>query len=128
MKFTNIRNLKYSKADKSMVDLFATCEEYGEIPMTLNLVDTEDNHTSIDGDKEVPLEEYCKQQFIQPFVEHIPNQIELIMIKKKYLSDTDFKMTVDYYETLTEAEKVELRTLRAEARAFINTLEAELGI
>lgn len=123
MKFTNIRNLKYSKADKSMVDLFATCEEYGEIPMTLNLVDTEDNHTFIDGDKEVPLEEYCKQQFIQPFVEHIPNQIELIMIKKKYLSDTDFKMTVDYYETLTEEEKVELRTLRSEARAFIKENE-----
>ena len=123
MKFTNIRNLKYSKADKSMVDLFATCEEYGEIPMTLNLVDTEDNHTFIDGDKEVPLEDYCKQQFIQPFIEHIPNQIELVIIKKKYLSDTDFKMTIDYYETLTEEEKVELRTLRSEARAFIKENE-----
>ena len=123
MKFTNIRNLKYSKADKSMVDLFATCEEYGEIPMTLNLVDTEDNHTFIDGDKEVPLEEYCKQQFIQQFVEHIPSKIELVMIKKKYLSDTDFKMTVDYYETLTEEENVELRTLRSEARAFIKENE-----
>lgn len=123
MKFTNIRNLKYSKADNSLIDLLATCEEYGEIPMTLNLVDTEDNHTFIDGDKEVPLEDYCKQQFIQPFIEHIPNQIELVIIKKKYLSDTDFKMTIDYYETLTEAEKVELRTLRAEARAFIKENE-----
>ena len=83
MKFTNIRNLKYSKADKSMVDLFATCEEYGEIPMTLNLVDTEDNHTFIDGDKEVPLEDYCKQQFIQQFVEHIPSKIELVIRSKE---------------------------------------------
>ena len=123
MKFTNIRNLKYSKADNSLIDLLATCEEYGEIPMTLNLVDTEDNHTFIDGDKEVPLEDYCKQQFIQPFVEHIPSKSELVMIKKNYLSDTDYKMTIDYYETLTEEEKVELRTLRSEARAFIKENE-----
>lgn len=123
MKFTIIRDLKYVTANQSHIDLLATCEEYGEIPMTLNLVDTEDYHTFIDGDKEVSLEDYCKQQFIKPFVEHIPNQIELVMIKKKYLSDTDFKMTVDYYETLTEAEKVELRTLRAEARVFIKENE-----
>lgn len=123
MKFTIIRDLKYVTANQSHIDLLATCEEYGEIPMTLNLVDTEDYHTFIDGDKEVSLEDYCKQQFIQPFIEHIPNQIELVIIKKKYLSDTDFKMTIDYYETLTEAEKVELRTLRAEARAFIKENE-----
>ena len=42
MKFTNIKDLKYITADNSMIDLLATCEEYGEIPMTLNLVDTED--------------------------------------------------------------------------------------
>ena len=123
MKFTIIRDLKYVTANQSHIDLLATCEEYGEIPMTLNLVDTEDYHTFIDGDKEVSLEDYCKQQFIQPFIEHIPNQIELVIIKKKYLSDTDFKMTIDYYETLTEEEKVELRTLRSEARAFIKENE-----
>lgn len=44
MNFTNIKNLKYSKADNSFIDILATCVEYGEIPMTLNLVDTEDNH------------------------------------------------------------------------------------
>ena len=46
---TNIKNLKYSKADNSTIDLFATCEEYGEIPMTLNIVDTEDLHEYFDG-------------------------------------------------------------------------------
>ena len=49
MKFTNIRDLKYSSADNSTIDLFATCEEYGEIPMTLNIVDTEDLHEYFDG-------------------------------------------------------------------------------
>ena len=70
MIFTNIRNLKYVTANNSHIDLFATCKEYGEIPMTLNLVDTEDLHTFVDKDgKEYPLEEYCKTLEIAPYVE-----------------------------------------------------------
>ena len=73
MKFTNIRDLKYITANKSMIDLFATCQEYGEIPMTLNLVDTEDMHTFVKADSsEVPLEQYCKTQYIAPYVEPEP--------------------------------------------------------
>ena len=73
MKFTNIRNLKYVVADKSTVDLLATCEEYGEIPMTLNIIDTEDIHTFVKPDgSEVPLEQYCKTQYIAPYVEPEP--------------------------------------------------------
>lgn len=70
MKFTNIRDLKYATANNSHIDLFATCKEHGEIPMTLNLVDTEDLHTYIDEDgNETPLEEYCKTLEIAPYVE-----------------------------------------------------------
>ena len=73
MKFTNIRDLKYIVADNSYIDLLATCQEYGEIPMTLNLVDTEDIHTFVKPDgTEVPLEEYCKTQTIAPYVEPEP--------------------------------------------------------
>lgn len=72
MNFTNVRDLKYSKADNSIIDLFATCQEYGEIPMTLNIVDTEDYHTFIDSKGvETPLEQYCKKQTITPYVEPI---------------------------------------------------------
>ena len=73
MKFTNIRDLKYITADNSMIDLLVTCKEYGEIPMTLNLVDTEDIHTFVKADgSEVPLEQYCKTQYIAPYVEPEP--------------------------------------------------------
>ena len=67
MKFTNIKDLKYVAPDNSMIDLLATCEEYGEIPMTLNLVNTEDLHTAVltDG-SEMPLEAYCLTQTIAP--------------------------------------------------------------
>ena len=77
MKFTNIRDLKYSKADNSTIDLFATCEEYGEIPMTLILTDTEDLHTFFDGKTEYPLEEYCKTQKIQEYIELKPTEVQL---------------------------------------------------
>ena len=48
---------------------------------------------------------------------------EQIQEAKLYLSSTDFKMTVDYYNILTDEEKVELTTKRAEARVLINELE-----
>ena len=73
MKFTKIRDLNYVTANNTMIDLFATCQEYGEVPMTLNLVDTEDIHTFVKTDgSEVPLEQYCKTQYIAPYVEPEP--------------------------------------------------------
>lgn len=44
---------------------------------------------------------------------------------KAYLASTDYKMTVDYFATLTEAEQVQLTQLRAEAREFIRTNEGD---
>lgn len=100
MKFTNIRDLKYVTANNSHIDLFATCEEYGEIPMTLNLVDTEDLHTFVDKDgKEYPLEEYCKTQTIAPYVEPEPEiviptsitmrQCRLYLLNQNLLDDVE---------------------------------------
>ena len=43
---------------------------------------------------------------------------------KKYLSDTDFKMTVDYFSTLTKELQEELTRLRSEARQFIRANNA----
>ena len=86
MKFTNIRDLKYVTANNSMIDLLATCEECGEIPMTLNLVDTEDIHTFVKADgSEVPLEQYCKSQYITPYVkpEPLPEPIPQVITMRQ---------------------------------------------
>ena len=86
MKFTNIKDLKYITANNSMIDLLATCEEYGEIPMTLNLVDTEDIHTFVKADgSEVPLEQYCKSQYITPYVkpEPLPEPIPQVITMRQ---------------------------------------------
>lgn len=107
MKFTNIRDLKYVVADNSYIDLFATCEEYGEIPMTLNLVDTEDLHTFVKADgTEVPLEEYCKTIEIAPYVEPepviiIPHTITMRQARLQLLEDG----LLDEVETLVSTDR-----------------------
>lgn len=107
MKFTNIRNLKYSSADNSTIDLFATCSEYGEIPMTLNIVDTEDLHTYFDVDTWVPLEAYCIMQEIAPYVAPevvvvvIPTQITMRQTRL-YLLSIDL---LDAVETIVSQNK-----------------------
>lgn len=52
--------------------------------------------------------------------EKVQQELEAkIVDAKTYLASTDFKMTVDYYATLTEQEQVELTNNRAQARAFL---------
>lgn len=107
MKITNIRDLVYTVADNSMIDLFATCQEYGEIPMTLNLVDTEDIHTFVKPDGSVvPLEQYCKSQYIAPYVEPEPvsepvpqviamRQARLQLLEVELLDDVEAFVALD---------------------------------
>ena len=118
MKFTNIRDLKYVTTNNSHIDLFATCEEYGEIPMTLNLVDTEDLHTFVDKDgKEYPLEEYCKTQTINQYVEPKKTK-EQIEIEFRIQRDNLLSTVVDHYqkplvwETLTPEQQNKVRIYR----------------
>lgn len=100
MIFTNIKDLKYSKADNSFIDLLATCEEYGEIPMTLNLVDTEDLHTFVDEDgNETPLEEYCKTLEIAPYVEP-----ELVVVIPQSITMRQARLQLLEVELLDEVE------------------------
>lgn len=68
MRFTKIRGLRYSSVDKSTIDLFATCKEFGEIPMTLNVLNTENIHVFWDGKKEYPLEQYCLTKLIDDYI------------------------------------------------------------
>ena len=46
---------------------------------------------------------------------------------KFYLANTDYKMTVDYFATLSEAEQIELTAKRAEAREFVRANEVKGG-
>ena len=45
---------------------------------------------------------------------------------KAYLSSTDYKMTIDYFATMTPEQQEEITRLRAEAREFVRANEQEV--
>lgn len=52
--------------------------------------------------------------------EQVANKLSTkILEAKAYLASTDFKMTVDYFATMTVEKQEEFTSLRAEAREFI---------
>lgn len=80
----------------------------------------------IDGDQSFLVQSDWKLMTAEEVDAHInPPKTEAIILAEKiseakaYLSSTDFKMTVDYFATLTEVEKLELTAKRAEARALV---------
>ena len=78
-----------------------------------------------------PLDEYesliaqAEQAYTPPTQEELDKALVIQKIQeyKAYLLATDFKMTVDYYATLTEAEQLELTAKRQEAREYIRMNE-----
>lgn len=77
-----------------------------------------------DGNREYELiKEWLKDNAPEPeFTEEELAQQELeakIAEAKAYLASTDFKMTVDYYATLTVEQQEELTVKRAEAREYV---------
>ena len=74
-----------------------------------------------------PLDEYesliaqSEQAYTPPTQEELDKALVIQKVQeyKAYLLATDFKMTVDYYATLTAEEQSDLTNKRAEARAFL---------
>ena len=72
------------------------------------------------------LEEVIKYKYKQMFTLETNNdRLERLAVNmeiycaKQYLASTDYKMTVDYFATLTKEVQDELTTKRAESREFI---------
>ena len=81
-----------------------------------------------------PLDEYesliaqAEQAYTPPTQEELDKALVIQKVQecKAYLLATDFKMTVDYYATLSEVERLELTTKRQEAREYIRVNEGVL--
>lgn len=67
----------------------------------------------------------CLSKFVYPTQEELDKALVIQKIQeyKAYLLATDFKMTVDYYATLSEVEQLELTAKRQEAREYIRMNE-----
>lgn len=139
MRFTNIRDLRYSSQDKSTIDLFATCKELGEIPMTLNISDTEDIHTFWDGKKEYPLEEYCLTKKIAAYVK--PEEIPEVVYIPTSITQRQCRLMLvqigKYQEAVTFIENSQDDTIKIEweyateierNNPLVSTLGEQLGL
>jgi len=120
MNFTKIRDLRYSKLDKSRIDLFVTCEKYGEIPITLNIVNTEDIHTFVkeDGSK-IGLKEYCLSQEIKKYEENILSEQEQQEIFREERNNLLQKADIEINKAIDNADierEKRLRIYRQELR------------
>lgn len=135
MKFTNITDLKYSSEDKSTIDLLATCQEFGEIPMTLNITDTEDIHTFWDGKKEYPLEEYCLTKTIAPYIKpkvvFIPTSITQRQCRLMLVQISKYQEAVAFIEnSQDDTIKIEWEYASTIERnnPLVSTLGEQLGL
>ena len=95
------------------------CESYSGHPEHITMLRNKALEFGTELD-EVLISE-CIANFKYPAEEELAQQ-ELkakIAEAKAYLASTDFKMTVDYYSTMTPEQQEELTTKRSEARAFL---------
>jgi len=67
----------------------------------------------------------CESNFVAPTEEEIQAEItaNLVQEAKNYLASTDYKMTVDYFATLSKEEQDSLVKERAEKREFVRLNE-----
>lgn len=97
------------------------CESYSGHPEHIAMLRAKATEfgTSLDEYEEMIAE--CESKFEMPTDEEIQAGVtaNLVAEAKNYLASTDYKMTVDYFATLSEVEQNELTTKRAEAREFI---------
>lgn len=63
----------------------------------------------------------CENKFVYPSDEEIQAGVtaNLVAEAKNYLASTDYKMTIDYFASLSEVEQNELIAKRAEARELL---------
>jgi hypothetical protein len=80
-----------------------------------------------------PLDEFesliaqAEQAYTPPTQEELDKALAIQKVQeyKAYLLATDFKMTVDYYATLSEVEQLKLTANRQEAREYIRANEGD---
>lgn len=101
------------------------CESYSGHPEHIAMLRAKalEFETSLDEYKELIAE--CESKFIAPTDEEIQAEIikNQVAEAKNYLASTDYKMTIDYFATLTELEQNELIAKRAEAREYVRLNE-----
>lgn len=102
-----------------------SCESYSGHPEHIAMLRAKalEFETSLEDYEDLIAE--CEKNFIAPTEEEIQAEITVNLVQeaKNYLASTDYKMTVDYFATLSEVEQNELIAKRVEAREFVRLNE-----
>ena len=102
-------------------DIRVHCESYSGHPEHISMLRAKalGFETSLEDYEDLIAE--CEKNFIAPTEEEIQAEITVNLVQeaKNYLANTDYKMTVDYFATLSKEIQDELIAKRAEAREFI---------
>ena len=101
------------------------CESYSGHPKHISMLRAKALEFGTPLDEFEGLIAQAEQAYTPPTQEELDRALVIQKIQeyKAYLLATDFKMTVDYYATLTEVEQLELTTKRQEAREYIRMNE-----
>lgn len=97
------------------------CESYSGHPEHISMLRAKalEFETSLEDYEDLIAE--CEKNFIAPTEEEIQAEITLHLVNeaKNYLAQTDYKMTVDYFASLSKDEQDALIKERAEKREFV---------
>lgn len=97
------------------------CESYSGHPEHISMLRAKalEFETSLEDYETIIAE--CEKNFIAPTEDEIQAEITLHLVNeaKNYLAQTDYKMTVDYFASLSKDEQDALIKERAEKREFV---------
>lgn len=101
------------------------CESYSGHPEHIAMLRAKalEFETSLEDYEDLIAE--CEKNFIYPTEEEIQAEITVNLVQeaKNYLASTDYKMTIDYFATLSKEEQDSLVKERAEKREFVRLNE-----
>ena len=114
-------NINWLEATWTEDETTLWCESYSGHKEHIQMLRTKavEFETSLEDYEDLIAE--CEKNFIAPTEEEIQAEITVNLVQeaKNYLANTDYKMTVDYFATLSKEIQDELIAKRAEAREFI---------
>ena len=101
------------------------CESYSGHPEHIAMLRAKalEFETSLEDYEDLIAE--CENNFVAPTEEEIQAEITVNLVQeaKNYLASTDYKMTIDYFATLSKEEQDSLVKERAEKREFVRLNE-----
>lgn len=101
------------------IETVVKCHAYADVQMDLLKADALEMNTPLDEYNDLIAE--VQANIVLPTQDELNAEIVQSKIQeyRAYLASTDFKMTVDYYATLSVDEQTALTAKRAEARDYL---------